>query len=168
LGAIQSMMVQPVINDVAVAFGRALRARRKAQHISMTAAAEVAGMSRLTWHRLEKGETGVAWEFVLAAARALGLEIRWSPGNEHPINGSQAAPVSFDDWLPLTIRLDDFPGLRRLAWHIRDGARMIGPREAWELYERNRRHLDYSELSAAEKTLISALGKVYGSIDKAV
>jgi hypothetical protein len=104
----------------------------------------------------------------LAAARAVGLEIRWGPDNEHSTNNSRAAAVSLDDWLPLAIRLNDFPGLRRLAWHIREEARTIGPREAWELYERNRRHLDYSELSAAEKTLISALGKVYGSTGKAV
>ncbi len=37
--------------------GERLRAARKGQKVSATAAAESAGMSRVTWHRIERGET---------------------------------------------------------------------------------------------------------------
>ena len=39
--------------------GEQVRLQRKALRISATAAAEAAGMSRVTWHRIEKGEPSV-------------------------------------------------------------------------------------------------------------
>lgn len=158
-------MVEPATDEMALKLGHALRARRKAQRISMTAAAEAAGMSRVTWHRLEKGETGVAWGFALAAASALGLGMDWVVDDDGSPSTRVCAPTpSLDDWMPLTIRLDDFPGLRRLAWQVRDGLDTLTPREAWELYERNGRHLDMENLSVDEEALMRTLRKVYGGI----
>src|SRR5699024_5688332 len=116
-----------------VNLGRALRERRKAQHISMTAAAEAAGMSRVTWHRLEKGESGVAWGFALAAARSLGLTMGWVADDGVPLSEESTRAPSLESWMPLSIPLDDFPGLRRLAWQVREGLEALSPREAWEL-----------------------------------
>ena len=42
------------------ALGAQLRARRKALRVSSTVAAEATGMSRVTLHRIEKGEPSVA------------------------------------------------------------------------------------------------------------
>lgn len=153
-------MEQSIPNEVAVALGRTLRTRRKALHISMTAAAEAAGLSRVTWHRLEKGETGVAWGFVLAAAAVVGLQLQWTQGGDLP-EDRPVEPPSLEDWLPLSIRLDDYPGLRRLAWQMQDGLEALTPREAWELYDRNGRHLDPDRLTPPEKALIGALRKIF-------
>lgn len=154
------IVAQAVPNDVAAALGRALRTRRKALHISMTAAAEAAGLSRVTWHRLEKGETGVAWGFVLAATAVVGLQLGWTQGGDLPEDQAMESH-SPEDWLPLNIRLDDYPGLRRLAWQMREGLEALTPREAWELYDRNGRHLDTDRLTPKEKALIGALHKVF-------
>ncbi len=144
--------------------GSALRARRKALGINMAAAAEVAGMSRVTWHRLEKGEPGVAWGFVLAAAAALGLDLRLGdPGDA----AMEAAP-RLDEFLPLRIHLADFPGLRRLAWQVGEGVEALTPREAFGLYARNLRHLDTDALSTRERWLLHALREVYGEVDAGV
>ncbi|MEN5050505.1 helix-turn-helix transcriptional regulator [Luteimonas sp. TWI1415] len=137
--------------------GQRLRDRRKSLGISMTAAAEAAGMSRVTWHRLERGETSVAWGYVLAAVHALGLEVEI----EVPGAASTASAPSDLPALPLTIRLSDYAQLQRLAWQVGDGATILSPREALALYERNRRHLDIAALASGERALIDALSQVF-------
>lgn len=140
----------------AAELGRALRARRKVLSISAAAAAEAAQISRVTWHRLEKGAITVSWGSVLAATRVLGLVVRFG-GHE---TDSEAASGA---WLPLSIRLDDYPQLRRLAWQVRDGAQSVSPREALGLYERNWRHLQPDLLGAEERKLIEALRDTFGA-----
>ena len=53
----------PIIASAAaeklIALGKRIRAHRKARRISATTAAEAAGMSRVTLHRIEKGEPSV-------------------------------------------------------------------------------------------------------------
>ena len=140
-------------------WGKTLRDRRKALGISMAAAAEAAGMTRPTWQRMEKGEPGVAQGFVLAAARVLGMRIRLEVGSEdQQANQSKLAP----GWLPLEIRLTDYPGLQRLAWQLRKGVETLTARQAWELYERNGRHLDPDALSPEERELMRGLRMVLG------
>jgi transcriptional regulator with XRE-family HTH domain len=143
--------------DRAIQLGAALRTRRKALGINMTAAADAAGMSRATWHRLERGETGVAWGLLLAAAAALDLDLRLLEAEAD--DGRRGTPAA--DALPLTIRLAEFPGLRRLAWQVGEGVDTLTPREALGLYERNARHLDEASLPRHELALLRALRAVF-------
>lgn len=142
----------------AIAIGQALRARRKALGTSMVAAAEAASISRVTWHRLEKGEATVALGSLLAAAQVLGLRVMAddaeavSPATSHPP----------DECLPLRTRLEDYPQLRRLAWQVADTTTTLTPREAFGVYQRNWRHLDVAALQAAERALIHALRETFG------
>lgn len=156
---------RPSVSERALALGRTLRACRKAQRVTMAAAAEAAGMSRLTWHRIENGETGVAWRFVLAAVNAVGLDIRADSARERAEADRTTPAVASGDWLPLKIQPEEFPGLQRLAWQASPAPHTLTPREAWELYERNGRHLDQSRLVASERALIDALGQIYGNLD---
>lgn len=144
--------------------GGVLRARRRALGINMTAAAEAAGMSRVTWHRLEKGEPSVAWGSMLAAATVLGLDLRLAENRDD----GMAADPSIDEFLPLRIRLAEFPGLRRLAWQVGEGVEILTPREAFGLYARNLRHLDMEALSARERSLLHALREVFGEAEAGV
>lgn len=140
--------------------GATLRARRKLLAINMTAAAEAAGISRVTWYRLEKGEPTVALGSLLAAARVLGLELALRDPDERPVR--EPGPPE-RDWLPLTIRLADYPQLRQLAWQIGDASETLTPREALGLYERNWRHLDAPTLEPHERALIKALRHTFGT-----
>lgn len=144
-----------------VALGLVLRARRKALGISMAAAAEAAQISRVTWHRLEKGEVTVALGSLLAAARVLGLDLRLQAAGPT----SPMAEYPLDAWLPLHIRLGDYPQLRRLAWQVGDATQAVSPREALGLYQRNWRHLQPELLEPKERALIAALRQVYGADD---
>jgi transcriptional regulator with XRE-family HTH domain len=137
-----------------------LRARRKSLGLSAVAAAEAAGISRVTWHRLEKGEASVAAGSLLAAAAALGLRVELLAPAVTP--EPPTATDSLADHLPLRIRLRDFPQLRGLAWQVADDAQELTPREALDLYERNWRHVQADAIEPREHALIRALQQVYG------
>jgi hypothetical protein len=124
--------------------------------ISATAASEAAGMSRVTWHRIEKGESSVTMGAYLNAMAALGLELQLSDPNESARHADRpAAELS----LPVRIRLSQYPQLRRLAWQVH-GSEELTPREALDIYERNQRHLDIATMEAHERDLLDALQQV--------
>ena len=55
----------------------------------------------------------------------------------------------------------DFPELGLLAWN-RDATRPIARQEAFELYDRNWRHVDAEHLTAREAALIDELTQEFG------
>jgi transcriptional regulator with XRE-family HTH domain len=136
------------------ALGAQIRARRKALHLSATVTAEAAGMSRVTLHRIEKGEASVtmgAWCGALAAL-GLALEAR-SVADANPPNPQ---PPDRTGWIPARVALADYPQLRALAWQVH-GTDTLTPTEALDIYERNARHLDLQAMSANEQALLQAL-----------
>ncbi len=132
--------------------GEKLRAARKQQGVSAVAAAEAAGISRVTLHRIERGEASVSVGSWAAAAGALGLTL-----DLVDTHAAAAAPA-----LPQRIRLDEYPQLKKLAWQLQE-VEELGPREALDLYERNWRHVDIDNLSAKERALVDALSRTLGA-----
>lgn len=135
-----------------VELGARLRAQRKALKVSATAAAEAAGMSRVTWHRIERGEPSVTMGAYLGAAAVLGLRVE-------VVDPLAAAPAI---GLPERLRVGDYPQLARLAWQL-DAATELAPREAFALYERNWRHVDVPALEGRERELVSELAHRFGA-----
>jgi len=131
--------------------GERLRRERKRQKVTAIAASEAAGLSRVTLHRIERGETSVAIGAWVAVADALGLAFDLVDTKSKP----KLAAV------PNPIRLADYPQLKKLGWQLRKDAE-VTPAEALELYERNWRHVDVEALTAAESTLIDALSTQLG------
>ena len=134
------------------ALGEAVRVRRKALRISATAAAEAAGISRVTLHRIEKGEPSVTAVAYMAVLWALGLDARATVRDAGP---AAARPMR-KGWIPARIRLDDYPQPRELAWQVH-GTPELTPAEALDIYERNWRHVDAGKLSEEERDLVDAL-----------
>ncbi|MDM0077654.1 helix-turn-helix domain-containing protein [Variovorax sp. J2P1-59] len=137
------------------ALAAAVRARRKHLGVSAVTAAEAAGISRVTLHRIEKGEPAVTMGAYLRVLAALGLQLVVGLPQE-----SVGAPRA--GWLPARIRIADYPWLKQLAWQVH-GPQELTPREALGIYERNWRHLDPAALSEAEKDLVDALRLALGS-----
>jgi transcriptional regulator with XRE-family HTH domain len=131
--------------------GERLRAARKRQRVTTVAAAEAAGISRVTLHRIERGEPTVAIGAWVAAASALGLAFDLAEPN------AAGQPSK----LPKKIRLRDYPQLKKLAWQLH-GVDEISPRAALQLYERNWRHVDRPALSEDEAALIDTLSREIG------
>lgn len=137
--------------DPLKALGQHIRAHRKHLRISATAVAEAAHMSRVTLHRIEKGEPSVTMGAYLNAMTALGLQLAIQPTTPNP---SASPSTTFE--LPSLIQLAQYPQLQQLAWHVQ-GVSELTPREAWHIYERNARHLDMAALQPHEQELLIAL-----------
>ena len=139
--------------DQLIALGQQIRAHRKALRISATTLAEAAGMSRVTLHRIEKGEPAVTMGAYANAMAALGLDFGLVvPAPEAGLS----LQASREGWIPARVRLADYPQLKQLAWQVQ-GAETVSPLEAWDIYERNWRHVDEQALSVDEQQLIDGL-----------
>lgn len=141
-----------------IALGQQIRAHRKALRISATTAAEAAGMSRVTLHRIEKGEPAVTMGAYMNAMAALGLNLgpvtSAEPFKVHPTEQREG-------WIPARIPLAEYPQLRQLAWQVQ-GTETLSPKEAWDIYQHNWRHLDEQSLTENEDQLIAALRMAFG------
>ncbi len=139
------------------ALGAQLRARRKALRVSGTAAAEAAGMSRVTLHRIEKGEPSVAAGAWANAMAALGMSlVALNTEDAHTTGPEGANRPNAPNWIPVRVRLADYPQLKALAWQVH-GSDALTPIEALGIYERNARHLDPAAMPPAEQALLQAL-----------
>jgi len=141
------------VADALSALGIQIRAHRKALRISATTAAEAAGMSRVTLHRIENGEPSVTMGAYLNAMAALGLDFGII-NSATPEIGRQVA--NHKGWIPARILLSDYPQLKQLAWQVQ-GTNELTPMEALSIYERNSRHMDMQTLAPHERDLIEAL-----------
>ena len=150
-------VIASTANDLLKTLGEQIRAHRKALRISATATAEAAGMSRVTLHRIEKGEATVTMGAYLNAMAALGLNF----GLIKPDDQADQPDIDREGWIPARVRLADYPQLKQLAWQIH-GADTLTPAEALDIYERNWRHVDEQALEVHERQLIDALRLAIG------
>lgn len=142
--------------------GERIRAHRKALRVSAAVAAEAAGMSRVTLHRIERGEASVTMGAYLNVMAALGLAFDVAAPQVRETGGAKLSNAGRAvGALPARIRLADYPQLKRLAWHL-PGAVDVTPEEALGLYERNWRHLDAGQLGGAERELLNQLVATLG------
>ena len=78
----------PPVGEVLAArlkvLGERIRAHREQQKVSATTAAEAAGMSRVTLHRIERGEPSVTLGAYLSAIDAVGLQLELRDPNAPP------------------------------------------------------------------------------------
>lgn len=149
--------ISPPIAAQLRALGARLRAQRKALKVSGAAAAEAAGMSRVTLYRIEKGEPSVTMGAYCSAIAALGLELTVAPPARVPV----ASELDRRGWIPARIPLADYAQLRQLAWQVH-GTDALTPGEAIDVYERNERHLDRAAMAPAEQQLLDALRLAFG------
>ncbi len=140
--------VSPADQKRLAILGERIRTARKRQRVTAVAAAQTAGISRVTLHRIERGEPTVAVGAWVAVATALSLTFDL-------LDAKAAAGATK---LPKRIRLRDFPQLKKLAWQLQ-GVDEVTPQDALDLYERNWRHLDRAALSDDEAALIDALSR---------
>lgn len=136
-----------------VELGRAIREQRQRHGITAVSAAEAAGMSRVTLHRIERGEPSVTMGAYLSAIDAVGLAL--SLAGQGALDTPEAGTPDAGS-VPAAIRVSDYPELRRLTWQM--GAdEVLTPAEALSVYERNWRHVDVEAMPPGERALLRAL-----------
>ncbi len=139
--------------------GQLIRQHRKSFKITANAAAETAGISRVTLHRIEKGESTVSMGAYLNVISALDLNLHLSAKTD---KGNTANAGSAGK-LPIRLSLSDYPQLKELAWHVQ-GVDELSLVEAHSIYERNKRFLDTENLSDSEQELIELLGVAFEGV----
>ena len=127
--------------------GARLRDTRVSLRVSMTAAAQSAEVSRMTWHRMESGSPSVSAGSYARALDVLGI------AETDELASTSVRPIGM---IPTRIRVGDWPELAALAWSLQPDT-LVTPREALELYERNFRHLNPLNLTESEQALIEDL-----------
>ena len=155
--------IPTTVADKLVALGQQIRDHRKAMRISATVVAEAAGVSRVTLHRIEKGEPSVTMGAYLNAMEALGIDF----GMIQPVSADNQMKDEHKDMIPARIYLTEYPQLKKLAWQVH-GTDALTPMEALSIYERNRRYIDTEALEAHEQQLIDALRLGLGGLDGTV
>ncbi len=151
-------VLSAAVTMCAAEMGKVIRARRKDLKVSATTASEAAGMSRVTWHRLEKGATSITLGSFLSALSVLDLDVKITSSVDSAHNFDNSS--DFSESIPVRIAFADYPQLKKLAWQV-SGVDELSPREALDIYERNSRHLDLEVMEPREQHLISALRKVF-------
>jgi transcriptional regulator with XRE-family HTH domain len=156
----------PPVGDILAeklrALGARIRTHRERQKVSASLAAEAAGMSRVTLHRIERGEPSVTMGAYLSAIAAIGLELDViDPHDPHDPRALRATLEVRATGLPARVRLADYPQLKHLAWQLQ-GVTELSPGDALSLYERNWRHIDQATLQPAERALVKALADQLG------
>lgn len=139
--------------------GQLIMQHRKSFKITANAAAETAGISRVTLHRIEKGEPTVSMGAYLNVMSALDLNLHLSAKTDI---GDTANAGSVGK-LPVRVSLSDYPHLKELAWHVQ-GVDELSLVEAHSIYERNKRFLDTENLSDSEQELIELLGVAFEGV----
>jgi len=138
--------------------GGQIRLHRKELKVTATATAEAAGLSRVTLHRVEKGEPSVSMAAYMSVFQALGLEFTIFSLDEWI---QRTTGASRKGWVPAQVLISDYPQLKQLAWQIH-AATKLTPVEALNLYERNWRHLDLQSMESHERDLVDALQMAFG------
>lgn len=128
--------------------GGHIKQLRKSHNLSAQSLASIAGISRVTLHRVESGEPGVAAGAYAAVLAALGSTLA-------------ATGQSVDFALPSYVYVDDYPVLRSMSWQLREGI-LITPAEAWQIYSRHSDLLDTSVVALQEARLLRALKRKFG------
>lgn len=134
--------------DLISELGAGIRKTRKALGLTMQELAEASGISRVTLHKVEKGDPSVSAGALASVALALGV------------------PLKLD--VPLVaeteqIVVGDYRGLSSLTWQLNPTTTLSGY-EAWSIYSKNWRHLDLSLVDANEGALIQQLSRMFGAL----
>jgi transcriptional regulator with XRE-family HTH domain len=130
--------------------GQTILLQRKKLKVAAESVALAAAISRITLHRIEKGEPGVSMGAYISVIIALGLNL----------SIQEVAPklnVADEEKNPCEIAIKDYPQLKLISWQLKDDA-VLNALEAKNMYERNQKYILFNEMTEHEKKLIKQLG----------
>lgn len=130
--------------------GQKILLQRKKLKVAAESVALAAAISRITLHRIEKGEPGVGMGAYMSVIIALGLSLSIQEGAPKLIDAKE-------DNLLSAIAIKDYPQLKLISWQLRDDA-VLNAMEAKNMYERNQKYILFNEMTEQEKKLITRLG----------
>jgi transcriptional regulator with XRE-family HTH domain len=147
-------------------FGERLRLARLRRRLTAQQVADSAGITRVTLHRAEAGDAAVTLGTYIKvmAVMALDTDVALLARDENAgylMQDAQLPARRAGTTFPRRIRLAKYPQLRSLAWGLAEDAE-VGPTEAFQLYERNWRHVETAAMEPAEQALLAKLTATIG------
>jgi len=152
-------------------FGERLRNARLRRKLTASAVAADAGVTRVTLHRAERGEPAITAGTLIKLMGALDLASdfallarddkagRLIQDRQLPPRRTRAATGR----PPQRIRIDRYPQLQSIAWHLDPATTELAPEEAFALYERQWRHVDQAAMGPKEAALLKRLTATVGN-----
>ena len=142
--------------------GAQITARRKVLRVRAQSCAGAAGISRVTLHRIERGEPSVNVGAYLQVCDVLGLQLALLPLGLQEAEGKQENRPKRGSNLDMPhLRIKDYPQLKALAWQLNE-EEYLTDAEAMSIYERNKRFLDLEHLDDHERALMQRLANTIG------
>ncbi len=147
-------------------FGARLRLARQRRRLPGQKIADLAGITRVTLGRAERGDAAVTMGTYIKvlAAMDLGADVTLLARDDKTgqlIQDARLPARRVGPSIPRRIRLAKYPQLKSIAWNLAGDAE-IGPSAAFELYERNWRHVDTAAMEPAERALLAKLTATIG------
>ncbi len=140
-----------------LSLGAQITARRKVLKVRAQSCAGAAGISRVTLHRIEKGEPSVNVGAYLQVCEVLGLHLVLLPlGSQELRQEKKLKKDSASNNVVPHIRIQDYPQLKALAWQLKADM-LLTDDEAIGIYECNKRFLDVELLDDHERALMHRL-----------
>ena len=130
--------------------GQTILLQRKKLKVAAESVAQAAAISRITLHRIEKGEPGVGMGAYMSVIIALGLSLSIQEGAPEMNGLEKGNHLS-------AIAIKDYPQLKLISWQLKDDA-VLNAIEAKNMYERNQKYILFNEMTEQEKKLIKQLG----------
>ena len=159
--------------QILVELGERLRKARLRRQLTAEVVAGGAGITRVTVHRAERGEPAVTIGTIIKIMGVLGL----ATDVALLARDDKLGRLMQDDQLPRRrsatraslgvprsgrVRIDRYPQLKQIAWHLAPSTTELDEADAFAIYERNWRHVDRDALTAREKALIATLTATVG------
>ena len=147
-------------------FGERLRKARLRRRLTATKVAESAGITRVTLRRAENGDAAVSMGTFLRVMAILDLSadialLARDDRSGRLIQDEALQKRRKGSTVPRRIYLKKYPQLRQIAWSLDPNAE-LGPTAAFQLYERNWRHVDQASMTAEERQLVAKLTQTIG------
>ena len=137
-------------NQFLASLGQKILLQRKKLQVAAESVALTAGISRITLHRIEKGEPSVSMGAYISVIIALGLSLGIDEKNPEFNDATEESNLS-------DIAIQDYPQLKLISWQLKDDA-VLNALEAKNMYERNQKYILFNEMTEHEKKLIKQLG----------
>ncbi len=129
----------------------------------LTTTAEMAGISRVTLHRIERGENTVSMGAYITVMRTLGLtfDVCKASTTDVRVRVTKRHTVDNGKLVVKAIPVNRYPQLKALAWQL-DPATRLTTEDVLNIYERNWRHVGKSHIEPRELAFIKRIQKKHG------
>ena len=143
------------LNDI----GCKVQQFRKSHNLTQAILAESLEVDRRTLAKLERGDPSISLGTAFHIFNNLGFSVTVNSTSEQ-----EAKAEAFDKhYLPIHIKLADYPVLKRCAWQLK-AEDSVTPPVAYQLYQDKKSDFAKSNMSRKEQHLIGCLELVYGSL----